>query len=448
LQQVSIDGFVVLFAAVISTVTGIAFGLLPALQVSASDPASALREGTRTVMSHRRQNRLDGWLVVGETALGLVLLIASSLLVHSFIKILSVKPGFYSRNVMTASMDVPRSYPNYKRTQIYNQLLSNLGQVPGVKSVAAGWPLPLSDNNALLTFQLEGHPTEPGQSPYEAINIITPAYFRTLRIELLEGRDFSPSDNETSKPVLIVNEKFAQKYFPGQSAIGKHVRADVGDGVTRSPMREIVGVVANTKRRGLTSATDAQYFVPYAQCVIVSPDIVVRTAENGHLNLASFIRRQLATLDRSIPVYGVKTMDTFVSASAAQPRFQALVLTSFSILAVLLSAVGLYAFLSYMVVQRTTELGLRMALGAQRLNIIALIVGRGVSLTIAGLAMGCVFAIGLARVLSSFLFEVEPFDPTSIALSMTVILGVALIASSLPARRAGNLDPIDTLRQQ
>jgi len=248
--------------------------------------------------------------------------------------------------------------------------------------------------------------------------------------------------------VLIVNEKFAQKYFPGQSAIGKHVRADVGDGVTRSPMREIVGVVANTKRRGLTSAMDAQYFVPYAQCVIVSPDIVVRTAENGHLNLASFIRRQLATMDRSIPVYGVKTMDTFVSASAAQPRFQALVLTSFSILAVLLSAVGLYAFLSYMVVQRTTELGLRMALGAQRLNIIALIVGRGVSLTIAGLAMGCVFAIGLARVLSSFLFEVEPFDPTSIALSMTVILGVALIASSLPAWRAGNLNPIDTLRQQ
>lgn len=448
LQQVSIDGLVLVFAAGVSTVTGIAFGLLPALVVSAADPANALWEGSRTVITSRGQGRLHSCLVIGETALGLMLLMASSLHVHSLIKILNVKPGFNSTNVITASMDVPRSYHNYRRTQIYDQLLSSLTQTPGVKLAAAGWPLPLSDNNALITFHLEGHPTAPGKAPYEAINIVTPAYFHTMGIELLKGRDFSPLDNATSNPVLIVNEKFAQKYFPGRSAIGKRVRVDVGDGVLKSPMREIIGVVANTKRRGLTSPMDAQYFIPYAQCVIVSPDVVVRTAENSRLNLARLLRRQLARVDSSIPVYRAKTMGEFMSASASAPRFQALILTSFSVLALVLSAVGLYAVLSYMVVQRTNEIGLRVALGAQRQNIIALIVRRGVSLTVAGLAIGFFAAVWFAKVLSGLLFEVETLDATSIIVSISAILGVALIASLLPALSAGRLDPINTLRQQ
>lgn len=448
LQQVSVDSVVALFAALISTLTGIAFGLLPALQVSGSDPATTLREGTRTVMSHRGQDRLHSCLVIGETALGLVLLITSSLLVHSLLKILSVNPGFESANVTTASVDVPWSYQNFKRTQIYDQLLSNLAQVPGVRSAAAGWPLPLSDNNALITFQLEGHPTDPGQSPYEAINIVTPAYFHTLGISLLRGRDFLASDTERGRPVLIVNEKFAQKYFPGQSAIGKRVRIDVADGLMKSPMREIVGVVGNTKRRGLTAEMDAQYFLPYAQCVIVSPDVVVRTTEKTNINLASFLRGQLAKLDSSIPVYGVKTMNSFTSAAASQPRFQAMILTIFSVLAVLLAAVGLYASLSYIVVQRTTELGLRMALGAQRHNVLILIIGRGMFLTAAGLSIGLFLAVSMARLLSSLLFEVNVFDPASICISMLIIFGVALIASFVPALRAAHLDPIETLRQQ
>lgn len=447
LQQVSVDSVVALFAALLSTLTGVAFGLLPALQVSGSDPASTLREGTRTVMSHRGQNRLHSCLVVGETALGLVLLIASSLLVHSLLKILRVNPGFESANVTTASLDVPWTYQNFKRTHIYNQLLSSLAQVPGVKSAAAGWPLPLSDNNALITFQVEGRPMDPGQSPYEAINIVTPTYFRTLGIRLLQGRDFLAADNERGKPVLIVNEKFAQKYFPGQSAIGKRVRIDVGDGLMNSPMREIVGVVANTKRRGLTAEMDAQYFLPYSQCVIVSPDVVVRTTEKTKMNLASFLRGQLAKLDKSIPVYRVKPMNSFMSASASQPRFQALILTTFSVLAVLLAAVGLYASLSYIVVQRTTELGLRMALGAQRHNVLVLIIGRGMFLTAAGLSIGLFLAVSIARLLSSLLFEVNVFDPAPMCVSMLIIFGVALIASFVPALRAAHLDPVETLRQ-
>jgi len=448
LDQVTIDGRVLAFAALASLLTGVLFGVLPAWRMSRLDPALALREGARIMTSGRRQHGLNSALVVAETAIGLVLLVGAGLLIRSFVRVLNVDPGFDPRHVLTASLDLPENqYAELKKTQFYDELLPRLAALPGVESAAAGFPIPLSRSNIGLSFAIEGRPVAKGDEPTEPANIIAPGYFRTLRVPLLAGREFLPSDAPKSLPVVIVNQAFARKYFPGESALGKRIKPGLDDDLTPEAFREIVGVVGDVKYKGITAEMRAQYYLPFQQAIILSPPVIIRTAGDP-LTMVGPLRDQLAQLDSNVPLYRISTMDDYLALSAAQPRFQTLLITFFAAMALLLSAVGLYAVLSYMVTQRTLEIGLRLALGAQRDTVLGLILRRGMLLAAAGLAIGIVVSLILTRFMQELLYGVKPFDPPTFVAVSAVLLFVSLIASSVPAWRAARLDPMQTLREQ
>src|SRR5712692_131521 len=317
LDRVSIDGPVLAFATVMSVLTGLLFGVAPAWRMSRLDRALALRAGARGATP---QHRLHNWLVIAETAVGLILLIGSGLLIRSFVRVLRVDPGFDSHHVLTASLSLPpNQYPNQQRVRFYDQLLSRLATLHGVQSVAAGWPLPLSSSNIGISFQIEGRFTAPGDAPSEPLTVVTADYFQTMRIPILSGRAFTARDDSKSKPVIIINDRFARKYFPGENPIGKHMRSDLGDGTLKAPMREIVGVVGSVKRRRLTAEPDPQYYLPWAQAVITSPTLCIRTTGDP-TSLVSAVRAQLAEMDRNVPLYRVRTLDEFVERADAVER--------------------------------------------------------------------------------------------------------------------------------
>jgi len=448
LDQVSVDGMVLAFAAAASIVTGVLFGVLPAWRMSRLDPALALREGTRSVTSGRGQHRLHNALVVAETALGLILLVGAGLLIHSFIRVMNIDPGFDPHHVLTAYLNVPENqYPGLKRPQFYDELLPRLRALPGVESVAAGGPFPLSRGAMIIGFTIEGRPVAKGDEYDEAVGVVTPGFFSTLRIPLLAGRDFLPTDDSKNPIVAIVNESFARKYFSGENPIGRRIKPGLGDDITNDVPREIVGVVGDAKSKTLTAAMEPRYYLPYKQAIIFSPPLVIRTTGDP-LSLVGSVRDVLAQLDSNIPLYRISTAEDYLSLSAAQPRFQTVLITSFAVIALLLAAVGLYAVLSYMVAQRTLEIGLRLALGAQRESVLGLILRRGVALAAGGLAIGLVVSLLLTRFLQQLLYGVKPFDPLTFVVVSAVLLLVSAIASSVPAYRAARLDPMQTLRQQ
>jgi predicted permease len=444
--EIPVDGTVLAFVTGISLLTGLLFGVVPAWRMSRLDPALALRDGGRSMTAGRGQHRLHNWLVIAETAIGLVLLAGSGLLIRSFVRVLHVDPGFDARHVLTAKLTVPLArYTQPQRLQFYGRLLGKLRALPGVQSAAAGFPLPLMGGNIGISFSIEGRPTAPGDAPSEQLALVTPDFFRTLRIPILSGRAFTPRDDAKSPPVIIVNERFARKYFPGENPIGKHVKADLSDGITPSAMREIVGVVGNVKRRSLTAEAEPIDYLPYAQAIITSPNLAIRTAGDP-ASLIGPLRAVLADEDKDIPLYGVETLEDGASKAAAQPRFQTLLLACFAGMALLLSGIGLYAVLSYMVAQRASEIGVRMALGAQRADVLGMIVRRGLTMALAGIAIGLAAAMLLTRLMTGMLYGVEPFDPVTFAAVAAILLLVSLAASSAPAWRAARLDPMRTLR--
>jgi predicted permease len=450
LDRVSIDAPVLAFAVSISILAGLLFGLVPAWRMSRLDPSLALREGARGMTGGRRRNLLHNWLVIAETAVSLVLLIAAGLLIRSFVQVLGVDPGFDPHHLLTARINLPEAlYPHDRRLQFYDAFLARLAALPGVESAAAGYPLPLTSGNIGISFSIEGRPVAPGDEPSAAVGIATPGYFETLRIPILAGRAFTARDGTKAPPVVIINEAFARKFFRGENPVGKRLTSDLGDGVVKHPVREIIGIAGSVKRQQLTGELDPQYYLPYAQEVITSPTLLIRTAGDPHWLIAA-LREQLAQADRDIPLYGVASMDELVSKAAAQPRFQTMLLTAFALLALLLSALGLYSVLSYMVAQRTLEIGLRMALGAQRGDVLAWILRRGVLLAAAGLAVGLAASALVTRLLSAsvMLYRIERFDPLTFAAVTLLLLMVSLISCSAPALRAANLDPMQTLRDQ
>jgi predicted permease len=444
-SQITVDGAVLAFVTVVSLATGLLFGVLPAWRMARLDPSQALREGGRSVTAGRGQHNLHYWLVIAETALGVVLLAGAGLLIRSFVRVLHVDPGFDPHHVLVANMSLRGRYESQKRVQFYNQLLPRVASLPGVQFAAAGWPLPLSRTNIGISFQIEGHFTAPADAPDAALSIVTADYFQAMRIPILAGRAFTQRDEVKSLPVIIVNERFARKYFPGQNPIGKHLKSDLGDGTLEAPMREVVGVVGDVRHEGLTADADPQYYLPFPQAVITSPALIIRAAADP-TRLIGALRTQLADLDGNIPLYRVGTLEDSVYNAAAQPRFQTLLLGCFAAMALLLSAVGLYAVLSYMVAQRTAEIGVRMALGAQRADVLSLIVRRGLTLAMIGIAAGLAASVPLTRFLAGMLYGIHPLDPLTLATVTMLLLVVSAVASSLPAWRATRLDPMRTLR--
>jgi predicted permease len=448
MEHAAIDGTVLAFVVIVSVITGLLFGVLPALRMSQLRPVQAMRDGSRTIAGGRREGRVHGALVVAQTAIGLVLLVGSGLLIRSLVRIVNVDPGFDPKQVLTARIAVSFDKLDHdQHLQFYYQLLARLSGSPGVKSASAGWPLPMSDSNATISFSIEGRPIAKGDEPSESLGIVMPGYFETMRIPLLSGRNFREQDGTHALPVMMVNQAFARKYFPQENPVGKRIQASLGDGVIDHPMREVVGVVGDIKRRGLTAAADPQYYLPYSQALITNPFLTIR-ANGDPAALEGALRAAVHELDKSVPVYQVATLDDYVAKSAAMPRFQTLLLTCFAGIALLLAAIGLYGLLSYMVAQRTLEIGVRMALGAKKSDVLGMIVRRGLRLALIGLGTGLVISAIATRLLSGMLYGIRPSDPLTFVTMTGVLLLVSFLASSIPAYRAAQLDPIETLREQ
>jgi predicted permease len=447
MESVAIDGRVLAFAVMVSVATGLLFGVLPAWRMSQLEPVQALRDGARGMAGGRGQHRLHSALVVAQTAIGLVLLISSGLLIRSFVRILNVDPGFEPKHVLTARMRVPFDRWSHDRhVQFYNELLTRISALPGVQEVSAGWPLPMADINARVGFNIAGRAVAKGDHPSEAIAVVMPGYFETMRIPLLSGRTLREQDNTKETPVIVINQAFARKYFPGENPIGKQIRVELGDGAVKRPMREVVGVVGDVRRKGLTTETDPQYFLPFAQAVIANLFLTIRTSGDP-ATLENALRSVVYDMDRGVPVYQVSTLENYVSKSVAQPRFQTLLLSCFAGIALMLLAFGLYGLLSYIVVQRTREMGLRMALGAQRADVLSMIVRRGLTLALIGLGAGLVISAMVTRLLSGMLYGIRSSDPITFVAVTGVLLLVSMVASSVPAYRAALLEPMETLRE-
>jgi putative ABC transport system permease protein len=328
----------------------------------------------------------------------------------------------------------------------YQQLLARISALPGVQSASAGWPLPMSNSNATISFNIQGRPVAKGDEPSESLGLAMPGYFETMNIPLIAGRTFAEQDGLTGQPVIIINQAFARKYFSHQNPIGQHIQVGVGDDLFMHPVREVVGVIGDIKHKGLTSDFDPQFYLPYAQALITNPYLVVRSNGDPAATRAA-ISATIHELDRSVPVYQASTLEEYLSKSAAQPRFQTFLLSCFAVIALALAAIGLYGLLSYMVVQRTLEIGVRMALGAQRGDVLRMIVLRGLTLALVGVGLGMAASAALTRLISGMLFEVRPTDPLTFLATAAMLLLISVAASSAPAIRASRLDPMETLRQ-
>jgi predicted permease len=445
LANVSIDATVLAFALAISIATGILSGVLAAWKMSSVEPLIALRDAGRSVTSGRGQHFAQNSLVIAETALGVTLVIGAGLLIRSFLRIESIQPGFDAHNVLTARLAVPAGHDT--RIHFYDELKSQLAAIPGVEDVTASWPLPLSGSLFSISFEIEGRPTAPGHEPSEPMVVATPGFFGAMRIPIVTGREFTDADTTHSKPVMIVNQAFARKYFPGENAVGKNIKPGLGDGTILAPMREVIGVAGDVKRGGLKEDFTPQYYLPWTQAVVTWPTLVIRTSTDPAA-IAGALRAKVAALNPEVPVYQLRTMQETVYRAAAEPRFQTMLLTVFAAAALLLAALGLYAVLAYMVAQRTMEIGVRMALGAQRGDILSLILGRGIVLALGGIAMGLAASAALTHELSALLYGVQPLDPATFVSVSAILLLAGLTASLMPALNAARVDPMRALRDQ
>lgn len=446
--QASIDARVLIFDLAISLATGILFGLLPALRMSRSAPANAMRDGSRSLAGSQSRHRLHNALVIAQTAIGLVLLVSSGLLIRSFVHTLNVPPGFDPHNVLSARFGLTFDGKNDEQNiHFYRQVLEQVRSLPGVQSASAGWPMPMGSGHASISFNIQGRPIDKGDEPSEDLALALPGYFATMRIPLLAGRDFTPQDDHKAQSVIIVNQAFAAKYFPGDNPLGHRIQVRLGDDIMESPLREIVGVVGNIRQLGLTAAAEPQFYIPYSQAVVTNPYVVIRTTGDPLL-MQNPLRAVVHDLDPGVPVYQVQTLSDYISQWASQPRFQTFVLTCFAAIALILAAIGLYGLLSYMVVQRTLEIGLRMALGARRSDVLAMIVRRGLGFSLVGVLVGVALSAAITRLLAGMLYGIRPSDPITFAATCALLILVSAAASLIPAFRAARLDPMTTLREQ
>ncbi|MEP6922541.1 MAG: ABC transporter permease [bacterium] len=447
--QVGMDWRVLAFTLFVSLATGIVFGLVPALQTSKTDLTESLKEGGRGSGEGARRNRVRGILVVSEVAIAVVLLVGAGLLIQSLWRLRQVSPGFKPDNVLTFNVAVPEiRYNSEKQVQFFRDLKARVETLPGVQSAAFVTPLPLSGDRFSLSFEVEGRPVAAGDQPSADFFLVDPGYFRGLGIPQIKGRDFTDRDQHKAPAVIIVSETFAKQYFPGEDALGKHIKPGISTyDDDKSEMREIVGIVGDVKNRSLSSEPRPAFYVPHAQVPFSQMTAVVKTSTDPH-SLSTAITREANSLDKELPVFGAKTLDEYLAASVAAPRFNTTLLTIFAAVALILTIVGLYGVMSYSVAQRTNEIGIRMALGAQTRDVLSLIVKQGFKLVLLGLAIGLVGAFALMRVIASLLFGVTTKDPTTFAAVTILLGGVALLACYLPARRASRVDPIVALRYE
>jgi putative ABC transport system permease protein len=446
-SEVRLDGRVVLFTLGISVLTGILFGLVPALQASRADLHGAMREGARGT-GGRASGRARAVLVVSQVAMALVLLVGAGLFIRSFLALQGVEAGFKSDGVLTARLALPteRYTEPVKRSAAIRDFLARVQGVPGVESAGIANMLPLTGRSD-WSFEVEGRTMGPDDPPPPAVEyrVVSEDFHKVLQIPLLQGRTIEASDGWDAPHVVVVNQTTAKALWPGQDPIGKRIRLNRpgGDG----PWSTVVGVVGDVKEWGLDLPPRPIAYHSALQQAPANTYLVVRTRMRPEALLGS-LQAELRTVDRDLPLFDVAPLEALVDGSVAQRRFSMLLLLIFAAVAMVLASLGIYGVISYTVTQRTRELGIRMALGAKQGDILGLMVGHGMRMTLVGVGLGLVLALGLGRLLSALLYGVKAHDPLTFVGVAGVLAGVALVASWLPARRAAKVDPAITLRSE
>jgi predicted permease len=455
LHEVGVNPSVLLFVFVISALTGLLFGLIPALQTSRPDMVVNLKEGSQGAGSGARHHRFRSGLVVVEFALSLVLMIAAGLLLRSFGRLLDVNPGFDSSNVLLARiwLPVPNNperdpyRPQVKRAEFIKEVLRRASALPGVKyaAVGGGNSVPLMDQNQPGVFTIEDQPTVDGNLPRSKFAAISPDFFRVLGTPLVRGRFLEPSDDLEAAKVVLIDETLVRRFFPNTDPIGRHLKP--GPRESKSPWFTIAGVVGNIKSDGFDQPDQPHIYLPILQNPGYSMAVYVRT-EGNPTGLTQALRQQVQAVDPNLPLFGERTMDDLISASLAQRRFAMRVVTLFGVLALFLAGIGIYGVMAYSVTQRTREIGIRLALGASRASILGWLLRQGMRLTLIGVAVGLVGALALTRLLRGLLFGVAPTDIVTYAGLTLLLAAVALLACYIPARRATKVDPLTALRYE
>ena len=448
--EIGLDNRVLIFTVALAAVTGIIFGLIPALQVSKPNLIETMREGGRSATVGTGHHRLRSGLVIAETALGMMLLVAAGLLIRSFHRLSSVDLGMNPQHVLTANFDLSETrYNPDQQDRFIQELMARLNALPAVKQAAGVAPLPLSDSGMNVSFNLLDHPVPEANEPSAAFYVVTKGFFETLQIPLVRGRTFDVRDHRNSAPTMIINQEFARKFFPHEDPIGRRVKIGAGEGAARASYktREIVGIVGNFRRSDLGRAPGAAYFVPLPQLMWGPPTLVVRTTGEPNA-MTSEVRKVLASMDPDAPLYEVRSLEDYLALDLGRARFQAVLLGLFAGIALLLTAVGLYGVMAYTVAQRAQEIGIRMALGASRADVLHMILARSVAITGVGLLIGIVGAAALTRLLSSLLYGVRPIDPMTFAAVALLLAATSMLASYIPAWRAAKVDPMVALRYE
>jgi len=456
LENIAIDGRVLVFSVTMAIVTGLLFGLVPAFHAARAEIGQMLKESMRGSSGRRAAQRTRSALVMTEMALAVVLLVGAGLLIRSFSALLKVDPGFRTENVVSFDVSAPSTkYPNDRDLRRFSaDVQAGLSDVPGVRSVAVAFDRPMSKNGMRTSFDIDGRPKAPDDNRLIAdILPATPNFFATMGIPVIRGRVFTNVEqNWGPPPVVVVNKAFVAKYFPTEDPLGKHITLGVTHDTLATPSPvvskgEIIGIVGDVRQFGLREDPYPAVYLGWGTFPINDMSFIIRSRSDP-AQLTAAIRDRVHAVDAAMPIYNIQTMEQAVAETVAQPRFYTLLLTGFAGLALLLAALGIYGVVSYSVSQRTRELGIRIALGATQDRVVRLVIGQGMGLTVAGVAIGLVGAYWLVHLLATLLYGVTATDATTFVGVSVVLLGVASLASYLPARRASHVDPVVAMRAE
>jgi putative ABC transport system permease protein len=450
LPTVSINGFVFFFTFAAAIFSTLVFALIPALQLTRPNVNESLQSGSRGAVGPE-SHYLRRLLVIAQVALSLLLLAGAGLLIKTFANLRATKPGFDPSNASVVQLILPKAkYPQpEKHRQFFEQVLPKLAALPGVEAAGGAFPMPFSGNDTSSTFSIAGQPPRPAGQELEGSHLtITPGYFRAMHTPVLRGRAFNSGDTKDSRPVAIVNDVLAQRYFPGGNAIGQQIILTHGDNNEPSPPKEIVGIVGASRHESLAIQPLPEFYIPAAQDPQRRMDVVIRTAASGSAGLQTALRNIVHEFDRELYVPTLKPLEQHIGATLAQPRFNMMLLGCFAAVAMALAAIGIYGVIAYSVAQRTKEIGIRMALGAQKIDMLKMILRQGLTVIGIGLLVGLFSAFGVTRLMSGLLYGVSANDISIYLVVIGVLSGAALIATLFPARRAMEVDPMVALRYE